>query len=489
MADRTPNRPRLNRGRFAARHFDRYPFVHARMRWQNEAYYRQRNPHGWIHDLGAQDVFLDDFGLALLEQIDGDWPWVREYDAAILELKAAWARTARRVIQKKPWWGQHYNARHRRASSGEPRSLIRLLWHFENWAEVDPRNSDLLESVNPDQDPKHELPAEEEQGVVDHSVVPDYSNWAADPEHWRNNFERRGSPTLLPDDWREWRPLEPRAFGALLPDSMKGRVGHLPILHPRHSTPDLPARVGVRGEDLVGYRNAIEDQGPLPTCVAHAVCAALDISMWRNPRRRDLKDMTFSRAHLHIRTGTRDTGRRLSNVCNNIHSCGLPATKESGPYASLVDRQIETDHVFRRKLDESGVKVTREFGRPITKPIDVHDIATIKTFLAAGWAVVVTTRITNGFVLRYTTCPAINVFGLPLKPPPTDVADEAHSWCLVGYEHVDGSDRWKYQGRFAAINSWGKEILGSKSPYGPGTVSLPFSFVASEGIEAVAIRF
>jgi hypothetical protein len=489
MADRSPNRARLNRGRFAARHFGRYPFIHARVRWQNEPYYRQRNPLGWIHDLGAQDVFLDDFGLVLLEQIDGSWPWVREYDAAVLELHAAWSRTARRVIQKRPWWGQNFNARHRRASSGEPRSLLRLLWHFEHWADGESRGSDWIESEEINPDFSRELPAVEGQRAVDTSVVPDYSDWAADPEHWRNNFERRESTKPLPADWQHWSPPTRPTFGALLPDSMKGPVGHLPVLHPRHSTPDLPARVGVRAEDLAGYRNAIEDQGLFPTCVAHAVCAALDISMWRNPRRRDLRKMTFSRAHLHIRTGSRDTGRHLRDVGNNIQTYGLPAPKELGPYTCLTDGRLEPGDAFRERLDKKGVEITRELSPLFTKPVDVDDISTIKALLAAGWAVVVTTRITDGFVLRYTTCPAINVFGLPLKPPPTDIADEAHAWCLVGYDHVDGSDRWKYQGRFVAINSWGKNSLGSDSPYGPGTISLPFSFVASEGIEAIAIRF
>jgi hypothetical protein len=39
-----------------------------------------------------------------------------------------------------------------------------------------------------------------------------------------------------------------------------------------------------------------------------------------------------------------------------------------------------------------------------------------------------------------------------------------------------------------ALHSWGAART-RLSPYGPGTISLPFSFVALEGIEAVAVRF
>jgi hypothetical protein len=59
---------------------------------------------------------------------------------------------------------------------------------------------------------------------------------------------------------------------------------------------------------------------------------------------------------------------------------------------------------------------------------------------------------------------------------------------LAGYDHVDGSQQWKYQGRFFALNSWGKSW--PQAPvHRPGLCSLPFAMLLTEGIEAFAMRF
>jgi len=42
--------------------------LHPFPRKAHEPYFRSKNPIGWRHDLGAQDVFLDNFGLLVAEQ-------------------------------------------------------------------------------------------------------------------------------------------------------------------------------------------------------------------------------------------------------------------------------------------------------------------------------------------------------------------------------------------------------------------------------------
>jgi hypothetical protein len=59
---------------------------------------------------------------------------------------------------------------------------------------------------------------------------------------------------------------------------------------------------------------------------------------------------------------------------------------------------------------------------------------------------------------------------------------------LVGYDHIDGNQFWKYQGQFLALNSWGEEFP-LRQPFGCGGVAIPFAYFLTEGIEAYAIRF
>src|SRR5262245_29881636 len=44
--------------------------VHPLFRRANEETFRKDNPHGYQHDLGAQDVFLDNFGMLVSEQFN-----------------------------------------------------------------------------------------------------------------------------------------------------------------------------------------------------------------------------------------------------------------------------------------------------------------------------------------------------------------------------------------------------------------------------------
>ena len=132
-------------------------------------------------------------------------------------------------------------------------------------------------------------------------------------------------------------------------------------------------------------------------------------------------------------------------------------------------------------------QLTQKLGLPVATPLDPKDVSTIKTYLAAGWVVVVTTRVTEGLRQQFHD-PAIFNTGLPLCPLPGDLPNAAHAWCLVGYDHVDGATQWKYQGRFVALNSWGQSF-GADAIHGPGTLTIPFAFLLTEGIEAFAIRF
>jgi hypothetical protein len=82
----------------------------------------------------------------------------------------------------------------------------------------------------------------------------------------------------------------------------------------------------------------------------------------------------------------------------------------------------------------------------------------------------------------------LEYFGLPLVPiSGQQRLEHGHAWLLVGYDHLDGNDKWKYQGHFIALNSWGPSA--HKEHYcGAGVCSIPFAMLLTEGIEAFALH-
>src|SRR2546430_1070533 len=86
---------------------------------------------------------------------------------------------------------------------------------------------------------------------------------------------------------------------------------------------------------------------------------------------------------------------------------------------------------------------------PWIREIAPDNIHMIKTYLAAGWVVVVSTFLTEEFFNQ----DALHDLGLPLAPiyGQHRRRDSGHAWLLVGYDHVDGNAQWKYQGRLYAF--------------------------------------
>ena len=135
-------------------------------------------------------------------------------------------------------------------------------------------------------------------------------------------------------------------------------------------------------------------------------------------------------------------------------------------------------------MNDGSEALTNVFGCPLIREVDPTDIAKLKTLVAAGWAVVVSTSLTGEML-----GPGFSEHGLavaPLRGQPR--WPEGHAWLLVGYDHVDGSKHWKYQGHFLALNSWGL-AFPRKAKDTPGLCRIPFATLLTEGLEAYALRF
>jgi hypothetical protein len=447
----SPYRAPYQRGTFAHR-LGKTTDVHVLQRNSQSAYFKARNPDGFQHDLGAQDVFLDNLGIACFEQLDGDLlpKYLDEVERSLVN----WERTREWVLPDPPWTGKYIDAKRRaNAAAGEPRPRLRLL---EEGALAPPK-------ARPDIESEEELRRSR--------------SWP------RNLGELFGLDPDHPPARGSSRPFQRREHGLILPEEFVTPVSSVRLLPIKHCTPDLPARVGVSDRDLDIYQETREarDQGSLATCVSFATTFAIEVAA----RRASLAGLPqLSPAWLHLSTGTiADGGRTLRDIIRCVEKDGLPCSEMCLPYAELEEGRVTKFEDITEAAHEDHSQIEGSFDAPICFPIPRGDIGLMKTLLAAGWVLLLGTAIHDDFQR-----PGPMALGLPLLPLVGARRVAAHAWCVFGYDHTDGALNWKYQGRFIALNSWGPSAH-LDSPYGPGTISLPFSYVWQHGIEAYAIRF
>jgi hypothetical protein len=420
----------------------------------------------------------------------------------------------------KPFWGEHFNSKKRKANAGEPRTLLRFLadddltgmtryelalWRSRRRHLYDVPNSPLGDDRN-DLFTNDDSTFPEEFALVeqDFPLFTDnefYNPWEAIWEfHDRRDEDDKyrdwnGDDLLLNDLTDVYSNLVNREEavlstviprGVILPPQTSPVVPAFRLLHPRHATPDLPLRVGNERKDEKLYLSLLRDQGSLPTCCAHAVAVGLDILARRQfPEKKNIR---FSSVWLHCASGTAgDKGRSLSDVVSVV-SRHLPSHEDMLPYSAnltwLSQWKRGMRHPNAAAADKNSMELTVRLGAPIVRPLATNDIALIKAHLAAGWVVVISTTLTDSMIGS-----GFNDMGLPLTPIVGERRKpEGHAWLLVGYDHVDGNPNWKYQGRFLALNSWGHSFP-KKPLLGQGVCALPFATLLTEGIEAFALRF
>jgi hypothetical protein len=429
--------------------------IHPLQRASLEPSFRAADPTNWPHSLGAMDIFADNLGMLVGEQFIEHRKG--EYFSAMGSHFDDYETATELVIPRRPWTGSYLLGRARKANAGEPRPAVRLM--VEAGAAA---NQWEPKAVGFDAEP-------------------------AEPEESLDLLRRfHGIPweMLLPTDWQP--PLEVpyvsnQQTGVLLPEGASRVVPPNRLLHPREATPDLPLRVGLQADDLRFYNRVIRDQGQHPTCVAHAVATGLTVAAHRAGFGRMLRH-PFSPSWIHCDSAEDrpwSEGRHLSDAVRSF-THGLPCTEGTFPYPDPHE-----GYGWRTQSREAEANnLTAKLGLPLVRKVAPAAIGEMKTLLAAGWVIVVTAH----FPRRWRG-PALNRYGLPLIPLEGDQREGAgHAWLLVGYDHVDGNQQWKYQGRFWCLNSWGN-AWPSASIWGPGLCSLPFSFLLTEGIEAYALRW
>ena len=500
-----PNQPR---GRFLKPFLHIGPSVrrtiHPILRKRVEPYFKRKNPMGYMHDLGALDVFLDNFGVLVAEQFD---PLVqrRKYSAQWKFLMRLWKVLGKNILEKKPWWGKYYNSKSRRALAGEPRSLLR--WLNQDDATIFPVHRFVrgyrFNSLDDNPiEPEHGIWGNDlwtgrrgrDRGYNENNDNPFINPFDVMREHgvqfddidW-DPFSDWDCENLFPDDWEseDYRPNDLWVPGGeILRRNFSPRVDRLRILHPSQATPDLPIRVGSSKADRMFFERNVLNQGVHKTCVAHATCAALNILV-RKQFGAKASRQKFSPAWLHWaldRDGLGWNNGRCVDWIPEVLEKQLPCSEETFPYRyGPSETKIGWKNFMR---NESSKEAFVKFGRVLCERIEPDNIAEMKKFLAAGWILTASTS-----YVKSMSGSSLNTLGLPLAPFIGEHREkQGHAWTIVGYDHVDGNKQWKYQGRFLAMNSWGTQF--PRTPVmGKGLVSLPFGLFLTEGVSVVALKF
>jgi len=409
----------------------------------NDSWFKRTNPKGYRHDLGAQDVFLDDAGLLFAEQLG---TWSGPVFALIRCQLGGWKLLAGVPVDRRPWWGLYYNAARKMRQGGDPIGLLRFFG---------------------------------QDGCGDSDVdVPGLDGW--------NPNELFPYPGLE-NQIREWAsPDLQHSMGALPPADWPSVVPDSGIVPSWQATPDLPPNVNTVAahdrsidEDRRALSGLVLNQGSTPTCTSHAVATAIRLSVAR--RHGGLMHLLYrcNPFWLHLRSGSVfSRGRTIRSVVNCVEDL-LPPTRETfdpEPFEAAVMPSAPD-------FEELRTKASDRWGHLEWKALDPRRIDQLKAYLAAGWVIVVATSCSSPVRSRF-----FMRTGMALRPPPGMPREPGgHAWVLTGYRHVDSHDRTRYQGRFTGLNSWGTGFAPD-APFGPGSVSLPFGFIYSECFEAYACR-
>ena len=415
------------------------------------------------HTMGAIDAIMDNLGMLFAEQF-GSGEWLA-YRRRAWEIRALYHTATHAVIAAPPWTGDYLLEGARSARSGEPRPFLRLLSRcdLDRWSVAGTIFGGL-----------------DNRAALEPWWLDPYENVVSEEEVWDGVWPQGYGAT---DDFSN-RPLPELPTGLNPPEGFAPTVPELRFLSPDQATPDLPLRVGMTQEDLDIYADSAIDQGSHETCLACATAMGLNVACHR-VRKLDEVQGGFSAAWIHCDSATGGqtwVDKRNLPAARDSLRRGLPCSAEAFPY-----HLVAPGEQWRTPARESDAsRLESSVGRPFVVDVDCHDIARIKTLLAAGWVIVTGAA----FQKKWNTGANFLDYGTPISPLPGDMRDGGHAWLLVGYDHVDGNNQWKYQGRFYCLNSWGPSYP-RKQTHGPAIFTLPFSFFLTEGYRqgGFAIRF
>ena len=455
-----PNSPRFTRGSFVAR-FNKSWYgrsLHPLNRAALEPLIKSNEPDDWRHTLGAVDVFMDNMGMLAAEQFEpGDHG---SYQLQLPYLLGRYWRATRILLREKPWFGKYLLGKGRKAQAGKPLPFLRLLGSRG-------ATSSGVSLIDRETDSPSRVDYEQR-----------FYDW-----EWGSIWPRDYSE---PEETTGSGLREVNSRGAVLPDGFPTETQEPILLSLDFATPELPLHCGVTRADLAIYRRFVFDQNPHPTCVASATATALAVAGARAGKGHSLPRGGFSVSWIHHASDELNAGwsagRKVESARHCLHA-SLPCSERAFPYVAGPTETAASWRSVSRVSDADAV--TCCLGMPRVMDVDLSDIAEVKTLLAAGWVVV----FGLAWPTSWTGHSRFNLYGMPATPLSQIPYDQGHAMVLVGYDHVDGNNQWKYQGRFYCLNSWSTRWPDAQA-CGPGICSLPFALFLTQGLPgAFAVRF
>lgn len=456
-----PNSPRFPRGALIERfkkswwHKPLHPLNRSAM----EPPLKSLQPEDWRHTLGAVDVFMDNLGMLACEQFSPG-----EQSSYFVDLSNSlrrYLRATRIVLNKWPWKGRYLLGAARSAQAGQPLPFIRFM--ADGASRIAGGALDYGEEESPSRRNEY-----------------DDNNFSLPWDHlWPQNYHE--PEELTAQDLRETYPR-----GLILPEGFPEKVEEVRVLPLYHATPELPLRCGVEAPSLRVYRNHVFLQGSYGTCLASATATALAVAVHRAGKGTLLPPEGFSVSWLDYDTDELGSGwgagRDPTSAARSLRR-SLPCSERAFTYSSGPTETPTTWKTPARNADANTL--SKRLGSPRILDVELSDISRLKTLLASGWVIVFGIAWPQTWVGN----PYFNGYGIPPTPLPGTMFKDGHAMVMVGYDHVDGNNQWKYQGRFYCLNSWGSSWPASQA-WGPGLCSLPFSMFLTQGLPgAFALRF
>jgi C1A family cysteine protease len=225
------------------------------------------------------------------------------------------------------------------------------------------------------------------------------------------------------------------------------------------------------GVSLLSCFGPVRQQGKRGTCVAHAVCAALECLASRHNGATDLSEQ-FAYWNAKEHDGKpQASGTYIKTAIDCAAADGVPL-EELWPYNPLVIPGNEGQAPPPQPAVD-GASANRATG---VTHLDARDAAAMRAVLDDGRPLALSIPVYKNWYDN----PATRLYGTIPMPLPNSALVGGHAMCVAGYDYADDFTGGGY---FIVRNSWGTD-WGSSGAIAPGYGALPFAYVEQYGWEA-----
>jgi C1A family cysteine protease len=215
----------------------------------------------------------------------------------------------------------------------------------------------------------------------------------------------------------------------------------------------------------------IQSQGDRGTCVAFAVTAMLEYH-----RAVSAQSVKLSEQFLYDETKKLDSDSR----CGTWVAYAMKALAKIGQCEHQYWPYNPNAPCNNNGVQPPNARQSAKNFRIKGRLLPAKDVGVIKSALAENSNVALSVSVYDSWYFSSEVIRTGRIAKIG-----NESADSAHCMCVVGYQDTDDSDGGG--GYFIVRNSWG-HAWGHECVYGPGYGTIPYQYVAEEGLEAAALK-